>query len=314
MTTRIRIAATLALVGCGGASESSPWDEVAPSATSGGSTANVPIESSVRSQAEYEQGVTTTASARAGSAPPAAPPEPMDAFSASEGDVDFDFEDDGTAGGSDMDAPPPPQRPRIAQATQPQAGTEEQAAQEATDAVQSPRLLVYTAGLVLAVHHVTERMDQIEALAREVGGYLSSRSDDKITIRVPAAKFDPVMQQIGEGGEVLARRVNVVDVGEQYRDMRLRIANLEAMRERVARLLTRADDVDTALRIEQELNRITLALEQLRGQLRHLSSQIAFSTITITFQPMEQLQVDRQFQLPFRWLRELGIDRLMRVR
>lgn len=329
MSREVLVLMSVLALGCApGSSSSSAWDEVggAP-ATSGGYEGGVPIAASVRTNAEYA----------ANPAAPAAEPAPPPQMDVSYADEDMAMpvmavNESGGGGGlmgrlanlgsSSSSSPgaqaaptPPPQPPRIAQAPNPQATTGDQAQQTATDAVQSPQqLLVYTAGLVVAVHHVEERMDALEAMAREVGGYLGSRAERQITIRIPAPRFDEVMERIGEGSEVLARRVNVVDVGDQYRDMRLRIANYAAMRERIVALLDRAEDVETALAIEQELQRITLELERLRGQLRNLSSQIAFSTITVTYQNIEELQVNRQFQLPFRWLRELGIDRLLRVR
>jgi hypothetical protein len=202
-------------------------------------------------------------------------------------------------------APPPPQ---VAQATTATPPTTQ------TDAVEaSTPILVYTANLAIAVHHVDERQEQLIALAREHHGFFSVRTGDQLVLRVPAADFDAVMQAIEAAGSILSREVRAEDVGQQYRDIRIRISALDTMRERLEQLLGRAENVEHALQVERELERVVTQLELLKGQLRHLDDRIAYSTITIMFRPVQTLQVDERFELPFRWLRELGVDRLLRL-
>lgn len=182
----------------------------------------------------------------------------------------------------------------------------------ATDGRSGP-LLVYTAEAHLAVHQVTAQQARIEALAREAGGHLDRRTDDRIRVRVPADAFHEVFAAILELGDVLSRDVSVQDVTEEFRDVELRIRTLEAMHQRVQRLLEEAEGVEAALAIEQHLERITLQLETLRGRLRFMADRVAFSTITITFRE-RAAESEPSFELPFLWLRSLGLPNLMRLR
>jgi hypothetical protein len=204
-----------------------------------------------------------------------------------------------------VDAPPAPEQPRFAQNQQ--AEGEE----TATDATNVP-LLIYTAELRLAVHTVTQTQDRVEEIMREVGGFLASRSDDTIVIRVPTREFQRTMAAVQEVGDVLTRRIDVQDVTEEFRDVETRIRTLEAMRARVEQLLRQANDVEGALAIEQHLERITLQLEQLRGRMRFLADRVAFSTITVRFQERADT-TEPQFQLPFPWLQVLGLQRLLQL-
>src|SRR5690606_35002130 len=70
-----------------------------------------------------------------------------------------------------------------------QAGMVPPLAPDDAPAAGAARLLIYEATLVLAVFEVAKALDHIETLARESGGYLVRRSDEDITIRVPAAGF-----------------------------------------------------------------------------------------------------------------------------
>ena len=91
-----------------------------------------------------------------------------------------------------------------------------------SDGVSGP-LLVYRASLQLAVHRVGERQGAVEALAHELGGYLASRTEETIEVRVPARAFDEAMRRIQELGDVIARSVEALDVTEEFHDVELRI-------------------------------------------------------------------------------------------
>jgi hypothetical protein len=208
-----------------------------------------------------------------------------------------------------QNAPPPPQ-----QAQQAQGGEGEPA--EASDGIDlSGPLLIYTARFHLGVYEVTETQDAILEQLAELDIILARRSDTELVIRVPAANFQRAVDGVEGAGDVLHREVNVQDVGEEFRDIAIRLRNAEVMRDRLERLLARADEVEDALAIERELQRLTDIIERFKGRQRYLSDQIRFSTITIVFQPLSTEPTGPDgFTLPFDWLEQLGLSNLMRLR
>jgi len=192
------------------------------------------------------------------------------------------------------------------------AGEDDPEPEEASDAHDGP-LLIYLANVGLAVHQVDDKMSRVEALVRDAGGHLDQRTDQMIRVRVPAGRFQEVLHAILELGDVLSRNVQVQDVTEEFHDVQLRIRTLEAMYARVQRLLEESEDVRSALAVEEHLERITMQLETLRGRLRYLSDRVAFSTITVTFQEQSTVS-EPTFELPFAWLRGLGLQNLLRLR
>jgi hypothetical protein len=187
----------------------------------------------------------------------------------------------------------------------------------ATDAVDtSGELLIYTALFHVGVYDVTAAQAALAESARSVGGFVFAQGDDHIVVRVPAAHFVAFVATIDGGYDVLHRQIDAQDVGEEFRDVEIRIRNLEVMRDRVAALLTSATDVEQALAVEQQLERITGELESLRGRQRFLADRISFSTITVMFRPQPHDQIDQPdvFQLPFAWLESLGLPNLLQLR
>jgi len=147
-------------------------------------------------------------------------------------------------------------------------------------------MLIYTAHLTLAVFQV------------EAG---------------PRARFDEALGSVEKHGDVLHRDVTAEDVTDEYADLDVRLKNARAMRDRLQQLLQNAA-VKEAIDIEKELGRVTEDIERMEGKLKLLSDQIAFSTITVTFQPIDQNPVHDLARLPLPWLKDLGLAELLNVK
>lgn len=213
--------------------------------------------------------------------------------------------------------PPPPPTPGDAgKKGKPEVqGPVEQAAPGSGEvAVARQPMLIYTAGLRVVVDEVKASMARIEAMTRELGGFLARRDDASITIRVPANRFDEALARVTALGEVLQRRITVDDVTEEYLDLEVRLQNLRAIRARLEKLLARATKVEEAVLLERELARVAGEMERIEGRMKLLRDQAAFSTITVSLTARRREDVNRAApRLPVTWLDELGLGRLMRL-
>ena len=181
-----------------------------------------------------------------------------------------------------------------------------------TDAPHGTSMLIYTATLHLAVFQVTQQMNAVEKIGRDNGGYLSVRNDTQITIRIPRGKFDDALRTIEKLGDVVHRSVTAQDVTDEYVDMEIRLKNARAIRDRLQALLEKAQ-IKEAIEIQKELGKVTEEIERIEGRLKLLKDKIAFSTITVSFQPVDSQPVRDATILPFPWLQDLGLSSLMNV-
>lgn len=173
-------------------------------------------------------------------------------------------------------------------------------------------LLIYEAHLQLAVYKVEAVQQQAIAAVKELGGFVAVHNDrQRLVLRVPAERFEAARERVEALGEVIHRQVTAQDVSDEFRDLQLRLRNAEAMRDRLAQLLEKATNVTQSLEVERELNRVSEQIELLKGKLAVLSDRIAFSTITLDFIPKREETIDPEFQLPFAWLRGLGLQPLL---
>ncbi|MGK3990705.1 DUF4349 domain-containing protein [Sorangium sp. So ce136] len=175
-------------------------------------------------------------------------------------------------------------------------------------------LLIYTAQIAMAVFEVGASLGKVEALARELGGFLARRDDRTITIRVPAARFDEALKRLEGLGDMLQRNVVAEDVTEEFLDLGVRIRNARAVRDRLEKLLEKAAKVEESIQLERELARVAGELERLEGRLKFLRDRVAFSTLTISFQPRSTETITPSGpRLPIEWLNELGLSRLLNL-
>lgn len=182
----------------------------------------------------------------------------------------------------------------------------------ATDAAHEASMLAYSADFTLAVFQVDRSLGTVEAMARELGGYLAQRGDAQLTVRVPRGRFDEAIARLEKMGDVLHRNVAAEDVTDEFVDLELRLKNARAMRDQLASLLKGAS-VKDAVEIEKELAKVTEVVEQIEGRLKVMRDKVGYSSITVSFQANAPATVRTNAILPFAWLDTMGLEPLLDV-
>ena len=147
-------------------------------------------------------------------------------------------------------------------------------------------ILIYNSAITLEAKEseVKTISGQIVDKVKGQGGYLSQRSSNSLTVRVPAKEFTAAGDFIRTLAKVKYENSTAQDITMQYSDLTIRLDVQLKMLARYNDLLKKANTVKDAVEVERELSRITERVEQLKGQIRYYDSQVAYSTITINFQ------------------------------
>jgi hypothetical protein len=152
-----------------------------------------------------------------------------------------------------------------------------------------PKMLVYNANMGLTVKNSDSTISQITRIAEEQKGYVVSKSNFQITIRIESEKLDGTVAQVSKLGKLTRKSVSTTDVSDNYADIKIRLDNAEKARTRYLELLAKAENVEAALKVEKELERLNTEIDQLRGQVIKMEHDVRFSTLTVNVNQKQKL-------------------------
>lgn len=169
---------------------------------------------------------------------------------------------------------------------------------------QAGTLMIYNGSFTLEANEADAKVfgSQIIDKTKNLGGYLSQRSSNALTVRVPAKEFGAASEFIRNLAKVKYENVTAQDITMQYSDLKIRLDVQQKMLARYQDLLKKADSVKDAVEVERELGRITERVEQLKGQIRYYDNQVSFSTINVNFQEPYTAFTKEKKPGPLGWL------------
>ncbi len=151
--------------------------------------------------------------------------------------------------------------------------------------------MIYRAGLELETNEFEQADAQIKALTKSLGGYFESQSsytrsggyrNASYTVRVPAARFEEFLTQIGSVCNVVRQTQSAEDVSERYYDMESRLETAKIKLDRLQELLSRAEEMEDIITLEDAISEAEYQIESLSGELRHYDALIGYSTIEVS--------------------------------
>ena len=180
-----------------------------------------------------------------------------------------------------------------AQAAQPSAGSGAlqdigDTQQQTTQFAIQKRIIIYTVDMTLEIVDVATSVDEVGAMAREMGGWIVSTSRAErhvgfISVRVPAERLDEAVARLrGMAVDVQAENASSRDVTDEYVDLTSRLGNLEATETALLRLFDRAATVEEALDVQRTLSQVQGEIEVIKGRINFLEQTSAFSLINVT--------------------------------
>lgn len=170
-------------------------------------------------------------------------------------------------------------------------------------ASQVVRKVIRNADLAMTVTSPGAAQREASKIAEQHGGYLASSeslsaaSEDgeepgsvRVTLRVSADRLDAALEGLRKlGKHVGHENLSSRDVTDEWVDLEARIKTQKKLEEQYLEILKNATRVDDLLSVQKQLAEVRGEIEKAEGKKRLLDTQIALSTITVTFQGERQL-------------------------
>ena len=157
------------------------------------------------------------------------------------------------------------------------------------------RLVIKNAYIAIVVDDPAKSMDDITALAEELGGFVVHSNlyqsttaaglevpSASITIRVPSESLQDALDAIeSQAVRVISQGQSGQDVTSQYTDLQSRLRNLEDAETQLREIMEKAEDTEDVLVAFNQLNSITEQIEVLKGQIQYYEESAALSAISV---------------------------------
>jgi hypothetical protein len=153
------------------------------------------------------------------------------------------------------------------------------------------RHIVRTGTMYVSVKDYAAFSHELDARLADAQGFVADAQVDRaqaqvgharLTVRVPAAGFDPLVTWMEETVDVRQLQVHGQDVTEEWVDVDARIANGKRTEARLVGLLAEhTGGLEDVLAVERELARVRGEIESAEGRMRVLDNQVSLATLTL---------------------------------
>ena len=175
------------------------------------------------------------------------------------------------------------------------------------------RLIVMNVDLSIVVADPQKKMDAINQMAANLGGYLVSMNMSQVTtqngntapqgyvsIRIPASKLESALSQIkADAVDVPNENRSGQDVTSQYVDLESQLSNLEKAEQDLLEIMDEAKNnpgndsttkTQDVLNVYNQIVNIRGQIEQIKGQMKYIEETTSTSGINVTLIAEETIQ------------------------
>lgn len=165
------------------------------------------------------------------------------------------------------------------------------------------RKVIRNAELSIEVASPAAAETTVTSLVERLGGYVAtseresgadegerSQSRVRLSLRVPAEKMGEALREIkrlGRGAET--EKIGSEDVTDEFIDVEARISNQKHLEQSLVGILAQANNVDSALKVHQELASVRTEIDRLEGRKRFLETESDLAKISLSLAPVRQV-------------------------
>ena len=154
------------------------------------------------------------------------------------------------------------------------------------------RKIIKTADVQLQVKDYKRFNTSVHNSLKQYGAYIAGenqqetdyRIENTITIKVPVAQFDALVNSFGgDGIKIMNKNISTADVTGETVDTKARMQAKIAVRDKYLQLLKQAKNMNEILQVQNEINDIQEDIEAANGRINYLQHSSAYSTVNLSY-------------------------------
>ena len=165
--------------------------------------------------------------------------------------------------------------------------------------------IIYTASVSIETTEFDKAVAALESQVQKIGGFVESsnvtgdtqyNSDGTTsivnrwayyTVRIPCEQFEAFLHETEGFGNVISTSRDAQNVTSAYTDYEARLSSLNTQEERLLDMLSKSEDVETLIALEQRLSDVRYEIESIERSLRNYDMQIRYSTVDLDLREVE---------------------------
>lgn len=174
------------------------------------------------------------------------------------------------------------------------------------------RKLIYRANLSMRVKDFSEAYSEVQDLVHVSGAYIlefsntvsTSEEGGRFVIKVPSHGFQSFIANLEAMKPIsLQQTVQGQDVTEEYVDLESRLKAKEVVEARLLSFMDKASNANDLVSFSRELGQVQEEIEQLKGRMRYLDQNVAYSTVDLRLYQSESSLSGLNAEAPPLWQR-----------
>ncbi|MFY0545327.1 DUF4349 domain-containing protein [Brevibacillus sp. H7] len=154
----------------------------------------------------------------------------------------------------------------------------------------SSRKMIYKANVQAEVENFAKARSSLTSLVTRFQGYILSSSEYEsdqekggdIVVRIPQAGFSSFLEELDKlATKIPVRSIEGQDVTEEYVDLSSRLKARQAVEARLLQFMADAKKTENLLKISSDLAGVQEEIERIKGRMRYLDKNVAYSTISL---------------------------------
>jgi len=152
--------------------------------------------------------------------------------------------------------------------------------------------IIKTANLQLQSDDYKKLNTSIHNSLKNYGAYIAGEREQEtnykientLTIKVPVAQFDALINSLGgDGIKIMEKNISTEDVTGETVDTKARMQAKMAVRDQYIQLLKQAKNMNEILQVQTGINEIQEGIEAANGRINYLQHASAYSTINLNY-------------------------------
>lgn len=168
-----------------------------------------------------------------------------------------------------------------------------------TAEIASARKVMITARYSVEAKDFSAAAKTLEQAVKTSGGYVEQAEIDgknetngsaEYVLRIPVDKLDSFTEMLEQVGTVSYSSQTAEDITDQYQDMQAQITARTTQRDRLLKLVEKAEKLDDLLRLEEELAQVQAQLDRLQGQQQYYDNRVEYATVSVSIWQSQLMQ------------------------